>query len=320
MLESGSSPKADVPLERESKPDPTQAQTLHPSDNVSSSLPDYLKFTCDDSVVGKELHYYGRNRVLEHTTSNGEVLALKVNTARSLKRSEADMMHYAATNGVLAPKVCGVYDIVTEKRIARVMVSERLRGMPLAYVWRDLSEADQASIKDQLRDQIRKMRSCTQPYIGRIGKAETRNLYDTNFVRYCGPFEDEESFDNWCLKRLHGFGIQRWWYQRILQKKRKKPSGGFVLTHGDLSPRNIMVDGTTITGIIDWAHSGFYPEHVEYAVAFGVKRVGIPDWWLPVLQEVLEPCSEDLVKFADRIQGRIGSIYPDDRDAAKEDK
>ncbi|PPQ84959.1 hypothetical protein CVT25_004472 [Psilocybe cyanescens] len=36
-------------------------------------------------------------------------------------------------------------------------------------------------------------------------------------------------------------------------------------THGDLLPKNIMVDGSTITGIIDWELSGFYPEYWEYA-------------------------------------------------------
>lgn len=37
----------------------------------------------------------------------------------------------------------------------------------------------------------------------------------------------------------------------------------FVLTHGDLSPRNIMVDGSKVTGIVDWDNAGFYPEWAE---------------------------------------------------------
>ena len=37
-------------------------------------------------------------------------------------------------------------------------------------------------------------------------------------------------------------------------------------THGDLVPKNIMVDaeGVRITGIIDWGNSGFYPSYWEY--------------------------------------------------------
>ncbi|KAF8189410.1 kinase-like domain-containing protein [Pholiota molesta] len=35
-------------------------------------------------------------------------------------------------------------------------------------------------------------------------------------------------------------------------------------THGDLLPKNIIVQGSTITGIIDWYTGGFYPEFWEY--------------------------------------------------------
>ncbi|KAF9556781.1 hypothetical protein CPC08DRAFT_641050 [Agrocybe pediades] len=35
--------------------------------------------------------------------------------------------------------------------------------------------------------------------------------------------------------------------------------------HGDLLPKNIIVNGSTITGIIDWEAAGFYPEYWEYA-------------------------------------------------------
>ncbi|PNP81640.1 hypothetical protein FNYG_04666 [Fusarium nygamai] len=270
------------------------------------ALPKYLKCSYLDAVVGKEIHNYSGNRVLEHTNSNGEALALKVSSQNVIDRSQADMMHYAATHGVLAPKVRGVYDIVTKRPIARVMVSERVPGVPLVDVWQAMSEDQQRSIKGQLQAQIQHMRTLIQPYIGRINKQPTRNIYNTTFVRHCGPFEDEESFDEWCLARLSGGGFQRWKWKRVLEKQRRKSTGRFVLTHGDLSPRNIIVEGSTITGIIDWELSGFYPEYVEYAFALGIGP-GIEEWWKPVLKEVLEPCSTDLVKFTELIEERMGS-------------
>ncbi|KLP14639.1 uncharacterized protein LW94_8072 [Fusarium fujikuroi] len=268
--------------------------------------PKYLKCHYLDAVVGKEIHNYWGNRVLEHTNSHGEVLALKVSNPDGIDRAQADMMHYAATHGVLAPKVRGVYDVITRRPIARVMISERVPGVPLVDVWQNMSQAEQASIKEQLRAQIKQMRTLIQPYIGRIDKQPTRNIYNTTFVRHCGPFEDEESFDEWCLARLPGGSFQRWKWKRVLEKQRRKSTGRFVLTHGDLSPRNIMLDGSTITGIIDWELSGFYPEYVEYAVAMGLGP-GIEEWWVPVLKEVLEPCSTDLVKFTELIEERMGS-------------
>ncbi len=39
-----------------------------------------------------------------------------------------------------------------------------------------------------------------------------------------------------------------------------------VSTHGDIAPRNILVDESgRITGIIDWELAGWYPEYWEYA-------------------------------------------------------
>ncbi|CVK94657.1 uncharacterized protein FPRN_10121 [Fusarium proliferatum] len=269
-------------------------------------LPKYLSCSYLDAVVGKEIHNYWGNRILEHTNSSGEVLALKVSSPDGIDRSQADMMHFAAAHGVLAPRIRGVYDVITKRPIARVMVSERVPGMPLVDVWQNMSQAEQASIKEQLRTQIKRMRTLVQPYIGRIDKQPTRNIYNTTFVRHCGPFEDEEAFDNWCLDRLSGGTIQRWKWKRVLERQRRKSTGRFVLTHGDLSPRNIMVNGSTITGIIDWELSGFYPEYVEYAFALSIGP-GLEEWWKRVLKEVLEPCSSEMVKFTGLIEERMGS-------------
>lgn len=50
----------------------------------------------------------------------------------------------------------------------------------------------------------------------------------------------------------------------------------FVLTHGDLAARNIMVHECKITGIADWEYSGFFPEYMEYALATVVQdNVGV---------------------------------------------
>ncbi|KAK2809705.1 hypothetical protein FQN50_003550 [Emmonsiellopsis sp. PD_5] len=43
-------------------------------------------------------------------------------------------------------------------------------------------------------------------------------------------------------------------------------SSSSVFTHGDIAPRNIMVDERHhITGLVDWEYSGWYPDYWEYA-------------------------------------------------------
>lgn len=138
--------------------EPPDTQKSQPSTETET-----LKFTYQDAIIGTEIHNYFGNRVLEYTTSKGDTLALKVNTPDGIDRAEGEMANLAATNGILAPKCRGVYDIHGHRKrpVARVMVSERIPGVPLAGVWRDLSESEQSAIKDQLREQIRLMRTCT---------------------------------------------------------------------------------------------------------------------------------------------------------------
>jgi Phosphotransferase enzyme family len=47
------------------------------------------------------------------------------------------------------------------------------------------------------------------------------------------------------------------------------------LTHGDLAPRNIMVEGGEITGVLDWETFGWYPEFWEIMAAL---RASKPEW------------------------------------------
>lgn len=64
-----------------------------------------------------------------------------------------------------------------------------------------------------------------------------------------------------------------------------------VMTHGDFSPRNIIVQGSKVVGIVDWEMSGYYPEYWEY-----VKAMYRPAWesdWIidRAVQRILEPYS-----------------------------
>jgi aminoglycoside phosphotransferase (APT) family kinase protein len=49
-----------------------------------------------------------------------------------------------------------------------------------------------------------------------------------------------------------------------------------VLTHGDLTPRNIIVQDCKIAGLIDWEDAGWYPEYWEYVKFF--QRPSEGDW------------------------------------------
>ncbi|KAL1856422.1 hypothetical protein VTK73DRAFT_8288 [Phialemonium thermophilum] len=268
------------------------------SDPHRGELPSPRHITYVHAVLGNDIYNFFGNRVVEYTTARGDALAIKVKPPDALDRSEGDMMHYASENGILAPRVRGVYDIVTTKPIARVLVSARVSGVPLSEVWTTLSEPERITIKAELRSQLACIRACKQPFIGRIGRQHTRNVYDRIPQTYCGPFSDEREFDRWCIARLKGGPLVRWRWQLFLDRERhRNPGPGeFVLTHGDLSPRNILVHNGHLSGILDWEKSGFFPGYAEYAFAM-VLCHGHEKWWIPVLEDILPRCSQQRLDF-----------------------
>lgn len=40
-----------------------------------------------------------------------------------------------------------------------------------------------------------------------------------------------------------------------------------VMTHNDLDPRNILIQGSWVVALLDWELSGYYPEYWEYCKA-----------------------------------------------------
>ena len=51
-----------------------------------------------------------------------------------------------------------------------------------------------------------------------------------------------------------------------------------TFTHGDLCPRNIMVDSSgRITGVLDWENAGWYPDYWEYA---NILKPSVDDDWM----------------------------------------
>ncbi|KAF8233172.1 hypothetical protein L208DRAFT_1268236, partial [Tricholoma matsutake] len=72
------------------------------------------------------------------------------------------------------------------------------------------------------------------------------------------------------------------------------------LTHGDLLPHNILVNGSRITAIIDWETASYYPEFWEYCRMHDLGWMTPP--WARVLTHIfLGPRREKEIKAVYRI-------------------
>ncbi|KAK2809125.1 hypothetical protein FQN50_004182 [Emmonsiellopsis sp. PD_5] len=241
--------------------------------------------------------FFGNRVIKSHNASDGDPVAIKFKTTGFFWLSEADMMAYAHSQNLLAPAVWECRQLNND-RIA--MIADFVPGKPLDKVWPTLNEQQRASIKQQLADHLKLFRSCTKPYIGRVNHQPTRNPYEGIETKFMGPFDSEAKFDEWCLSRLKGASEKNKWRKTLTELRSTSPSR-FMLTHGDLFPRNILVEDGKVTGIVDWERSGFYPEYVEYALAARLYDYGGEEWWKPLLMEILTPCIPERLEFQELI-------------------
>jgi Phosphotransferase enzyme family len=249
-------------------------------------------------------------------------VAKKVGGASSHMYGQAYMLKYATeVAGVQAPKLHQVY----KQENAMVMVTDFDSGVGLDTVWKNLDNPNKISIKKDLQEQIRRMRVYTKSSIGRVNstgqldpRATFRDPYQPETATSCTAFATEEEFDHYKVTELrsrHPVSADR--LRNKIQKLSGNYSQKFVLTHGDLNARNIQVKRATeagrpvwrISAILDWEHSGFFPEYMEYAQARISMSHNSPRGWrdflVGLLEEMHVSCSEERVEAEDMAMERI---------------
>ena len=147
----------------------------------------------------------------------------------------------------------------------------------------ELNETDINNICSQLKGYVEELRSIKGSYIGTINN---KPINDIMFGEI-GPYRDETSLNTQIINNVNQ-ALQNYYAEFI---KNIFLSGGkhsFNLTHGDLTPRNIILDESNkIVGIIDWESAGYLPEYWEYAKS----RIGV-SWnniWFSKIEMFLMP-------------------------------
>ncbi|KAL2754749.1 hypothetical protein ACRALDRAFT_1094268 [Sodiomyces alcalophilus JCM 7366] len=140
----------------------------------------------------------------------------------------------------------------------------RTPGVLLSLCHHLLSDEDLDAVAGQLEDYITQLREIPKSVNPAMAICNTLGeACQDNRIRGStpvGPFKDEEAFS------------------QILRYSNDPARRGhrIVFTHGDLNPRNILVDQVPqpderkrweVTGIVDWETAGYYPEYWEYTKA-----------------------------------------------------
>ncbi|SPJ86881.1 uncharacterized protein FTOL_11906 [Fusarium torulosum] len=183
--------------------------------------------------------------------SDSDTLSNEYNALKSLEQN---------TN-IPAPRALDIVSRSSGENEYSYLLITRVPGTTLAICRDALSDQDYATVSNQLKDCISQMRDIPKPVNYSMAICNTLGgaCRDPRIRDWApiGPCPDEASFSQ---------------YLRYPDEPSRR-GHSIVFTHGDLNPRNIMVErirdstrvgGWRLSGIIDWETAGYYPDYWDY--------------------------------------------------------
>ncbi|KAK3302594.1 uncharacterized protein B0T15DRAFT_487659 [Chaetomium strumarium] len=180
-----------------------------------------------------------------------------------------------------------------------------LLGQTLREVWETLSHEDNASVTQQLADIAGRLRSVelssTIPFIGSLNQGPVQDIYFSP-DQHKGPFTSPREFHDFVqyISEARNPLEDR---DEDLFRPLLPDTARICLTHADPHLGNILVLRSPnggrfgVSGIVDWAQAGWYPDYWEYCKAMIVGPYG--DEWRDAgwLDKVLHPTEHELDAF-----------------------
>lgn len=223
--------------------------------------------------------------------TRGMVLKCNEDLAAKVIRGDSDFTEYTSLQylakhapHIPAPKPHG---LITLKNVTIIFMTY-LPSTTLERVWSSLSHDNKVIIQHQLDDMftdLRRLKYDGQVLGGVNGEGVKNEFMFTQGIR--GTVNTVAQFED--LQFSESCGATTSWIT-FLRSFLPPPTEGLVFTHGDIKMANIMVkkidDGFyTLSGVIDWETSGFYPESFEASKLWVLTMHSEEDWFA-----YLPPC------------------------------
>lgn len=166
---------------------------------------------------------------------------------------------------------------------------EYIEGSSLEDAWPSYTGEEKARTLAQLKDHLQDLRRVEGGPIGPVDGSACNDQLFANAVGDYGPYADERAFRAGMAEALRSCGANSFTQAVVNMVDAMPTSPRAVLTHGDLVPRNILVRGGNVVGLVDWEMSGFYPEYWEYTKAHFFADYDQP--WMEdrAVDEILTP-------------------------------
>ncbi|KOC12902.1 hypothetical protein AFLA70_9g006600 [Aspergillus flavus AF70] len=162
-----------------------------------------------------------------------------------------------------------------------------VEGDTLEKVWKDFTYGQKEVLAGDLKRYVSELRKLKGEKIATLNDGKVRVLSSSPDVQEGGPFESREEFNQF-LKligvdtMLHASQDDNLDTMPHASLDDNSSSGGysskeedapqgceeFVFSHGDILPRNILVnDQGKVTALVDWEFAGYFPIYWEYSRA-----------------------------------------------------
>lgn len=236
--------------------DPT---TKFPLDDITSDI---------DTIPEEELIAYGDTAPILHQFDGVKVVRLSqklvLKHGDSVSAAEGETMKYVETTfpGLRLPKAYRYFDVdesFSYFGIKGYIVMDFIDGLSLDKSWDQLDPRQQENVVSRVAAIVKVLQSKRFDSPRKIGGGMSRGRWFTAYS--AGPFATKEEFEKWFN-----------WKLKISKDVHQAPAdipefnySYFVLIHGDISPRNIILDASDEVWLIDWGHAGIYPAIFEAA-------------------------------------------------------
>lgn len=306
----------DTPTSKRSKPPPPKkmdfcerlvcsagkAKIIHPLSTAGTSL--LASYTENGLLDGSSLVDALKGMILagEKLWGNplsGVVLKCNQETVAKIIPGNGDCKQYTEYTSIQflaskaptipAPRPHGLIEFSN----VHIMLMSYIPSTTLADVWPNITCNNKAMIQQDLQRIFLELRSLELPPGQKLGGVKGEGVQDVHMddhdqqqVTTISAFEDFQfSVDDYPPS-------QAW--TSFLRSFLPPPSDKVVFTHGDVRPANIMVkldadDNYTVSGIIDWETSGFYPEYLESMQVLHLFDRNVENDWYKYLPQCISP-------------------------------
>jgi len=207
----------------------------------------------------------------------------------SVDLSEAEAMRFVSEHtSIPIPKVYSAWKYAGMS----VIKMNYIQGTSAWRFWDTLSPLQQHTLMLEIESYVNQLRNLTPPSPSAVSSTTGGPFHDHRLgTRLVDPFKDHDDFHRFLRKDANIDSLDASKFGDVIVSHTEKYASKF--THGDLLPRNVILQGGNVAAIIDWDSAGWRPEYWEFTKVH-FSSLGTPSEWIDALRRATGDYSSQL--------------------------